>query len=98
MPLELTRCLQDIFDKPQFFIQGPTAGDVIQGNDGDCYLMAALCGLGNMKGLIDKVCVIHDAAVGVYGFVFFRGNQHVYYPILAPDLTNVTQMANGSSA
>jgi hypothetical protein len=38
--------------------------------------MAALCGLGNMQGLIDKVCVKHDEdcqAVGVYGFVFFRG-------------------------
>lgn len=35
--------------------------------------MAALCGLGNMDGLIDKVCVKHDMQVGVYGFVFFRG-------------------------
>lgn len=35
--------------------------------------MAALCGLGNMPGLIDKVCVKHDKNVGVYGFVFFRG-------------------------
>ncbi len=35
--------------------------------------MAALCGLGNMEGLIDKVCVKHDLQVGVYGFVFFRG-------------------------
>lgn len=35
--------------------------------------MAALCGLGNMEGLIDKVCVKHDLKVGVYGFVFFRG-------------------------
>lgn len=35
--------------------------------------MAALCGLGNMSGLIDKVCVIQDQAVGVYGFVFHRG-------------------------
>jgi hypothetical protein len=38
--------------------------------------MAALCGLGNMEGLIDKVCVKHDKNcqdVGVYGFVFYRG-------------------------
>ena len=44
-----------------------------QGRDGDCYLMAALCGLGNMEGLIDKVCVARDEVVGVYGFVFHRG-------------------------
>ncbi|KIW73097.1 hypothetical protein PV04_01241 [Phialophora macrospora] len=70
--------LTDIFEKPQFFINGPTAGDVRQGRDGDCYLMAALCGLGNMEGLIDKVCVKHDEdcqAVGVYGFVFFRDGE-----------------------
>ncbi|ERF71854.1 hypothetical protein EPUS_01769 [Endocarpon pusillum Z07020] len=65
----------DIFEDPQFFIHGPTAGDVIQGNDGDCYLMAALCGLGNMSGLINKICVIHDQAVGVYGFVFHRDGE-----------------------
>lgn len=35
--------------------------------------MAALCGLGNMEGLIDKTCVIQDQTVGVYGFVFHRG-------------------------
>jgi Calpain family cysteine protease len=35
--------------------------------------MAALCGLGNMSGLIDKICVIHNQPVGVYGFVFYRG-------------------------
>ncbi|OQV07361.1 hypothetical protein CLAIMM_11807 [Cladophialophora immunda] len=66
----------DIFEKPQFFINGPTAGDVRQGRDGDCYLMAALCGLGNMEGLIDRVCVKHDHPdVGVYGFVFFRDGE-----------------------
>ncbi len=63
----------DIFENPQFYINGPTAGDVRQGRDGDCYLMAALCGLGNMKGLIDKVSVKQDKDVGIYGFVFFRG-------------------------
>ena len=35
--------------------------------------MAALCGLGNMQGLIDKVCVAQNEVVGVYGFVFHRG-------------------------
>ncbi|KIY01600.1 uncharacterized protein Z520_03152 [Fonsecaea multimorphosa CBS 102226] len=69
------RRVTDIFEKPEFFINGPTAGDVRQGRDGDCYLMAALCGLGNMEGLIDRVCVKHDKDVGVYGFVFFRDGE-----------------------
>ena len=40
--------------------------------------MAALCALGNKRGLIDKVCVAKDEKVGVYGFVFHRGmwNRH----------------------
>lgn len=35
--------------------------------------MAALCTLGNMPGLIDRVCVARNEQVGVYGFVFYRG-------------------------
>ncbi|KAJ6443538.1 epoxide hydrolase 1 [Purpureocillium lavendulum] len=62
----------EIFDKPQFYIEGPTANDVRQGRDGDCWLMSALCTLSNKKGLIERLCVAHDQAVGVYGFVFHR--------------------------
>ncbi|KAK1983150.1 calpain family cysteine protease [Colletotrichum cereale] len=65
----------DIFDKPQFFIDGPTANDVRQGRDGDCWLMAALCNLSNKPGLIERVCVAHDQHVGVYGFVFHRDGE-----------------------
>ena len=70
----------DIFENlnPQFYVNGPSAGDVRQGRDGDCYLMAALCGLGNMEGLIERVCVKHDdecMKVGVYGFVFYRDGE-----------------------
>ncbi|CAK7200878.1 hypothetical protein SEUCBS139899_003577 [Sporothrix eucalyptigena] len=67
--------VDDIFDKPEFFIDGPTANDVRQGRDGDCWLMAALCTLSNKPGLIERVCVAHDAAVGVYGFVFHRDGE-----------------------
>jgi hypothetical protein len=62
----------DIFDKPCFYIDGPTANDVRQGRDGDCWLMAALCTLSEKAGLIEKLCVAHDQDVGVYGFVFYR--------------------------
>jgi len=62
----------EIFDDPKFYIDGPTANDVRQGRDGDCWLMAALCTLSNKPGLIEKICVRHDQDVGVYGFVFHR--------------------------
>lgn len=65
----------DIFDDPQFFIDGPTANDVRQGRDGDCWLMAALCTLSNKPGLIERCCVAHDQDVGVYGFVFHRDGE-----------------------
>lgn len=67
----------EIFDKPQFYIEGPTANDVRQGRDGDCWLMSALCMLSNKKGLIERLCVAHDQDVGVYGFVFFRDGEWI---------------------
>lgn len=67
----------DIFDKPQFYIDGPTANDVRQGRDGDCWLMSALCTLSNKKGLIERLCVAHDQQVGVYGFVFYRDGEWI---------------------
>ncbi|KAL1966929.1 hypothetical protein VTN77DRAFT_3673 [Rasamsonia byssochlamydoides] len=65
----------DIFENPQFDINGPTAGDVRQGRDGDCWLMAALCTLGNKEELINRICVARDEEVGVYGFVFYRDGE-----------------------
>ena len=65
--------IQDIFEKPKFYVDDATATDVRQGNHGDCYFLAALCALSNKKGLIDRVCVHRDEQVGVYGFVFHRG-------------------------
>ncbi|KAI3398414.1 hypothetical protein diail_9234 [Diaporthe ilicicola] len=67
----------DIFDSPKFFIDGPTAHDVRQGRDGDCWLMAALCTISNKPGLIERCCVAHDQEVGVYGFVFHRDGEWV---------------------
>ncbi|KAA8564893.1 hypothetical protein EYC84_010663 [Monilinia fructicola] len=65
----------DIFDNPQFYVSGATANDIRQGRDGDCWLMAALCTLGNKPGLIEKVCVARDEEIGVYGFVFHRDGE-----------------------
>ncbi|RSL72400.1 hypothetical protein CEP54_000988 [Fusarium duplospermum] len=67
----------DIFDKPCFYIDGPTTSDIRQGRSGDCWLMAALCTLSNKPGLIERLCVAHDQAVGVYGFVFYRDGEWI---------------------
>ncbi|KAL5350192.1 hypothetical protein ACLOAV_005229 [Pseudogymnoascus australis] len=65
----------DIFENPQFFINRPEAKDIRQGQDGDCWLLAALCTLTNKNGLIERVCVARDEVVGVYGFVFYRDSE-----------------------
>ncbi|OTA70765.1 cysteine proteinase [Hypoxylon sp. EC38] len=67
----------DIFDNPKFYIEGPTANDVRQGRDGDCWLLAALCTLSNKPSLIERVCVARDEQVGVYGFVFHRDGEWI---------------------
>ncbi|RYO77665.1 hypothetical protein DL762_005728 [Monosporascus cannonballus] len=67
----------DIFDDPKFYIDGPSANDVRQGRDGDCWLLAALCTLSNKPSLIERVCVARDEAVGVYGFVFHRDGEWI---------------------
>ncbi|CCC08950.1 unnamed protein product [Sordaria macrospora k-hell] len=65
----------EIFDDPKFYIEGPSANDVRQGRDGDCWLMAALCTMSNKPGLIERICVAHDQDIGVYGFVFHRDGE-----------------------
>ncbi|KAJ5513422.1 hypothetical protein N7463_002974 [Penicillium fimorum] len=65
----------EIFENPQFFVNGPTASDVRQGYDGDCWLMAALCTMGNKEELIQKICVARNEEVGIYGFVFHRDGE-----------------------
>ncbi|KAK7959461.1 calpain-8 [Apiospora aurea] len=67
----------DIFEDPKFYIDGPTANDVRQGRDGDCWLLAALCTLSNKSSLIERVCVARDEMVGVYGFVFHRDGEWI---------------------
>jgi hypothetical protein len=69
----------EIFENPQFFVNGPTASDVRQGYDGDCWLMAALCTMGNKMGLIEKMCVARNETIGIYGFVFYRDGEWQQY-------------------
>ncbi|KFZ08899.1 hypothetical protein V501_05788 [Pseudogymnoascus sp. VKM F-4519 (FW-2642)] len=68
----------DIFDNPQFYVDGASAKDVRQGGSGDCWFMSALMALCNSTGadsLLEKVCVARDQEVGVYGFVVFRDGE-----------------------
>ena len=70
--------MEDIFDNPQFFIDGATANDVHQGNSGDCWFLAALMAVSAKKELIENLCVARDEKVGVYGFVFYRDGEWIY--------------------
>ncbi|WPH00465.1 Hypothetical protein R9X50_00329400 [Acrodontium crateriforme] len=70
--------VEDIFDNPQFFIDGATATDVHQGNSGDCWFLASLMAVTAKKELIENLCVARDEKVGVYGFVFYRDGEWIY--------------------
>ncbi|KAI9738825.1 MAG: hypothetical protein M1834_008332 [Cirrosporium novae-zelandiae] len=67
--------VSEIYDNPEFFIGGTSEADVVQGRDGDCWLMAALSAMANKDTLIERVCVARDEAVGAYGFVFYRDGE-----------------------
>ncbi|THH14942.1 hypothetical protein EW146_g5464 [Bondarzewia mesenterica] len=70
-PSDVIRVAQ-VFDKPQFFVDGASSGDIVQGCLGNCWFLSALAMVGTVKGLIEKICVARDEKFGVYGFVFFR--------------------------
>lgn len=57
--------------------------------------MAALCTLGNKEDLIPRVCVARDEKVGVYGFVFHRGELPDYQLRSVIQITESKQMATG---
>jgi Calpain family cysteine protease len=72
--------VRQIFDKPEFFVDGATADDVSQGAAGDCWFLSALSSLSSMQAeelgnLVERICVHRDEAVGVYGFVFYRDGE-----------------------
>ncbi|KAF2458508.1 hypothetical protein BDY21DRAFT_370743 [Lineolata rhizophorae] len=69
--------IEDVFEKPEFFIDGATANDVHQGRVGDCWFLASITALSGKKDLIERLCVARDEKVGVYGFVFFRDGEWI---------------------
>ncbi|KAF7312318.1 Calpain catalytic domain-containing protein [Mycena indigotica] len=66
------RRVTEIFDNPQFFVDGARSSDIIQGALGDCWFVSALATMATKPNLIKSLCVARDEQVGVYGFVFFR--------------------------
>ncbi|KAG6865595.1 hypothetical protein C0991_001144, partial [Blastosporella zonata] len=75
-PSDVQRVTQ-IFDKPQFFVDGADSNDIVQGKIGDCWFLSALATVSTAKGLVENFCVARDEEVGVYGFIFFRDNRWV---------------------
>ncbi|EJT69099.1 hypothetical protein GGTG_13367 [Gaeumannomyces tritici R3-111a-1] len=71
IPKDVKR-VHEIFNKPTF-MKNVSGSDVRQGSLGDCWLIASFSCLANIKGAVNRLCVEHDARIGVYGFVFYRG-------------------------
>jgi len=69
--------IEDIYEEPQFFVDGASANDVRQGSNGDCWFIAAITALSGKQDLLNRLCVARDEDVGVYGFVFFRDGEWI---------------------
>ncbi|KAK3681783.1 hypothetical protein B0T22DRAFT_485253 [Podospora appendiculata] len=69
--------VHEIFEKPTF-MEKLSGSDVKQGNLGDCWLMASLSGLANVRDGIKRICVEYDTRIGIYGFVFYRDGEWIY--------------------
>ncbi|KAF8210804.1 hypothetical protein K438DRAFT_1664769 [Mycena galopus ATCC 62051] len=82
-PSDIRRVSQ-IFDTPQFFIDGANSNDIMQGALGDCWFLSALATMSTAEGLIEKFCVARDEEIGVYGFIFFKDDHWV--PVIIDDL------------
>ncbi|KAF7371261.1 Cysteine proteinase [Mycena sanguinolenta] len=72
-----TRRVGQIFDNPQFFVDGANSNDIMQGQVGDCWFLSALATMATAEGLVEKFCVARDEEIGVYGFIFFKDDHWV---------------------
>ncbi|KAF8877899.1 hypothetical protein BD779DRAFT_1475013 [Infundibulicybe gibba] len=46
----------EIFEKPEFFVDGADSNDIIQGRLGDCWFLSALATMSTAKGLVEEFC------------------------------------------
>ncbi|KAJ7327524.1 hypothetical protein DFH08DRAFT_884706 [Mycena albidolilacea] len=76
-PSDIRRVSQ-IFEKPQFFVDGADSNDIVQGQLGDCWFLSALATMATADGLVEKFCVARDEEIGVYGFIFFKDDHWVH--------------------
>ncbi|KAF2713281.1 cysteine proteinase [Pleomassaria siparia CBS 279.74] len=67
-----------IFDNPSFTVDGYSSSDVQQGQNGDCWFIAAVATICSNPNLMDKICVEKDEECGVYGFVFYRDGEWIW--------------------
>ncbi|KAK4222485.1 cysteine proteinase [Podospora fimiseda] len=66
-----------IFESPKWTIDGYSSTDIKQGGNGDCWWLAAVATIAHRKELMEKICVVRDEEVGVYGFVFYRDGEWI---------------------
>lgn len=64
-PKAVKRC-HEIFEKPTFMREKPSAADIKQGDLGDCWLMASLTALANVESGIQRICVEYDTSMFYY--------------------------------
>ena len=70
--------VHEIFDKPTFLMKEKVSpAEIKQGSLGDCWLVASLTALANMKIGIQRICVEYDTKIGIYGFVFHRDGEWI---------------------
>jgi len=55
-PSDVHRVTQ-LFEKPQFFVDGASASDIVQGVLGDTWFLSALATASTAPGLVEKFCV-----------------------------------------
>ncbi|RDL38190.1 Uncharacterized protein BP5553_05623 [Venustampulla echinocandica] len=65
-----------IFEKPTF-LKEVSPADVQQGGLDNCWLLASVTALANMKDGIQRLCVDYDTKIGIYGFVFHRDGEWI---------------------
>ena len=80
---------RNIFPSPKLFVNEARADDVRQGKGGDCWFLAGVAALTNLKAGLNHnyVQVDGDEKVGVYGFVFHRGQAKL--TVVRSEKTNV---------